>query len=146
MSQRWKTAVVVAAAGLALTACGSPGSPGAAAQEGDGGKAAEAYKVGLVYSKSGPLASYGEQYRQGFTAGLDHATRVLAAEEPALRVYALDPGDMRTQMHQDAFPGEDISDRPEPQTAVPGLVRLLDGSLPSGRYRAAELAPVAAPA
>jgi branched-chain amino acid transport system substrate-binding protein len=75
MSQRWKTAVVVAAAGLALTACGSPGSPGAAAQEGDGGKAAEAYKVGLVYSKSGPLASYGEQYRQGFAAGLEHATK-----------------------------------------------------------------------
>jgi NAD(P)-dependent dehydrogenase (short-subunit alcohol dehydrogenase family) len=72
-------------------------------------------------------------------AGLDHATRVLAAEEPALRVYALDPGDMRTQMHQDAFPGEDISDRPEPAAAVPALLRLLDGALPSGRYRAAGL-------
>jgi NAD(P)-dependent dehydrogenase (short-subunit alcohol dehydrogenase family) len=72
-------------------------------------------------------------------AGLDHATRVLAAEEPALRVYSVDPGDMRTQMHQDAFPGEDISDRPEPTVAVPALVRLLQGSLPSGRYRASEL-------
>ena len=72
-------------------------------------------------------------------AGLDHATRVLAAEEPALRVYAVDPGDMRTQMHQDAFPGEDISDRPEPTVAVPALLRLLEGSLPSGRYRASEL-------
>ena len=72
-------------------------------------------------------------------AGLDHATRVLAAEEPALRVYAVDPGDMRTQMHQDAFPGEDISDRPEPAVAVPALLRLLEGSLPSGRYRASEL-------
>ena len=72
-------------------------------------------------------------------AGLDHATRVLAAEEPGLRVYAVDPGDMRTQMHQDAFPGEDISDRPEPSTAVPALLRLLDGKLPSGRYRAAEV-------
>lgn len=72
-------------------------------------------------------------------AGLDHATRVLAAEEPGLRVYAVDPGDMRTQMHQDAFPGEDISDRPEPSVAVPALLRLLDGELPSGRYRAAEL-------
>jgi NAD(P)-dependent dehydrogenase (short-subunit alcohol dehydrogenase family) len=75
-------------------------------------------------------------------AGLDHATRVLAAEEPSLRVYAVDPGDMRTQMHQDAFPGEDISDRPEPSVAVPALLRLLQGDLPSGRYRAAELAPV----
>ena len=72
-------------------------------------------------------------------AGLDHATRVLAAEEPGLRVYAVDPGDMRTQMHQDAFPGEDISDRPEPTVAVPALLRLLEGALPSGRYRAAEL-------
>jgi NAD(P)-dependent dehydrogenase (short-subunit alcohol dehydrogenase family) len=79
-------------------------------------------------------------------AGLDHATRVLAAEEPGLRVYAVDPGDMRTQMHQDAFPGEDISDRPEPAVAVPGLLRLLEGSLPSGRYRAAELSPVGASA
>ena len=72
-------------------------------------------------------------------AGLDHATRVLAAEEPGLRVYAVDPGDMRTRMHQDAFPGEDISDRPEPSAAVPALLRLLEGELPSGRYRAAEL-------
>jgi len=79
-------------------------------------------------------------------AALDHATRVLAAEEPALRVYAVDPGDMRTQMHQDAFPGEDISDRPEPAVAVPSLLRLLEGSLPSGRYRASELAPVGASA
>ena len=68
---------------------------------------------------------------------LDHASRVLAAEEPGLRVYAVDPGDMRTQMHQDAFPGEDISDRPLPETVVPALLRLLD--LPSGRYRVAEL-------
>jgi NAD(P)-dependent dehydrogenase (short-subunit alcohol dehydrogenase family) len=73
-------------------------------------------------------------------AGLDHATRVLAAEEPALRVYAVDPGDMRTQMHQDAFPGEDISDRPEPETVVPALRRLLAGAPPSGRYRAADIA------
>ena len=72
-------------------------------------------------------------------AGLDHATRVLAAEEPTLRVYAVDPGDMRTRMHQDAFPGEDISDRPEPTVAVPALLRLLEGQLPSGRYRATEL-------
>src|SRR3954447_6622920 len=72
-------------------------------------------------------------------AALDHATRVLAAEEPALRMYAVDPGDMRTRMHQDAFPGEDISDRPEPALVVPALLGLLEGRLPSGRYRAAEL-------
>jgi hypothetical protein len=54
-------------------------------------------------------------------------------------VYAVDPGDMRTAMHQDAFPGEDISDRPEPLTAVPALVRLLEGALPNGRYRAGDL-------
>ncbi|MCW2794873.1 SDR family NAD(P)-dependent oxidoreductase [Nocardioides sp.] len=72
-------------------------------------------------------------------AGLDHASRVLAAEEPSLRVYAVDPGDMRTQMHQDAFPGADISDRPEPEHAVPALVRLLVEDLPGGRYRAEEL-------
>ena len=69
-------------------------------------------------------------------AGLDHASRVLAAEEPRLRVYAVDPGDMRTQMHQDAFPGEDISDRPEPRSVVPALLQLVDGDLPGGRYRA----------
>lgn len=73
-------------------------------------------------------------------AALDHLSRTLAAEQPELRVYAADPGDMNTAMHQEAFPGEDISDRPDPVTAVPGLLRLVDGDLPSGRYRAAELA------
>ena len=73
-------------------------------------------------------------------AALDHLTRILAAEQPALRVYAVDPGDMRTQMHQDAFPGEDISDRPEPTSVVPHLLALIDGDLPSGRYRAADVA------
>ena len=72
-------------------------------------------------------------------AGLDHVSRVLAAEEASLRVYAVDPGDMRTRMHQDAFPGEDISDRPDPAHAVPALLRLLEGRAPSGRYRAADL-------
>jgi len=74
-------------------------------------------------------------------AALDHLTAILAAEHPGLRVYAVDPGDMRTQMHQDAFPGQDISDRPPPENSVPGLLALIDGSLPSGRYRAHELAP-----
>jgi NAD(P)-dependent dehydrogenase (short-subunit alcohol dehydrogenase family) len=78
-------------------------------------------------------------------AALDHATRVLAVEEPGLRVYAVDPGDMRTQMHQDAFPGEDISDRPEPARVVPALMRLVTGDLPSGRYRAADLLDPAEP-
>jgi NAD(P)-dependent dehydrogenase (short-subunit alcohol dehydrogenase family) len=73
-------------------------------------------------------------------AALDQLSRVLAAEEPHLRVYAVDPGDMRTQMHQDAFPGEDISDRPPPEDVVPNLMALLASDLPSGRYRAAEIA------
>ena len=74
-------------------------------------------------------------------AALDHLHRVLAVEEPGLRIYQFDPGDMRTEMHQAAFPGEDIADRPEPATVVPSLRRLLDSGLPSGRYRAEELVP-----
>jgi NAD(P)-dependent dehydrogenase (short-subunit alcohol dehydrogenase family) len=73
-------------------------------------------------------------------AALDQITNILAAEQPTLRVYAFDPGDMRTAMHQAAFPGEDISDRPEPEAVVPALLRLLDERPPSGRYRAADLA------
>lgn len=76
-------------------------------------------------------------------AAFDHVSAVLAVEEPRVRVYAIDPGDMRTAMHQVAFPGEDISDRPEPETVVPALLRLLDERLPSGRYRAADLPAVA---
>jgi NAD(P)-dependent dehydrogenase (short-subunit alcohol dehydrogenase family) len=75
-------------------------------------------------------------------AALEHLTAILAAEQPALRVYWVDPGDMRTQMHQDAFPGEDISDRPPPEDSVPGLLALIEGELPSGRYRASEVAQV----
>jgi NAD(P)-dependent dehydrogenase (short-subunit alcohol dehydrogenase family) len=73
-------------------------------------------------------------------AALEQLTAILGAEHPGLRVYAVDPGDMRTAMHQAAFPGEDISDRPEPETAVPGLLELIRGDRPSGRYRAADLA------
>ncbi|HEY8625793.1 MAG TPA: SDR family oxidoreductase [Solirubrobacteraceae bacterium] len=73
-------------------------------------------------------------------AALEQLTAILGAEHPELRVYAVDPGDMRTQMHQEAFPGEDISDRPLPQESVPGLLALIDGTLPSGRYQARELA------
>ncbi|HEX6786372.1 MAG TPA: SDR family oxidoreductase [Acidimicrobiales bacterium] len=72
-------------------------------------------------------------------AALEQVSNVLAAEQPALRVYRFDPGDMRTQMHQDAFPGEDISDRPEPATVVPALLRLLAAAPPSGRYQAGAL-------
>jgi NAD(P)-dependent dehydrogenase (short-subunit alcohol dehydrogenase family) len=73
-------------------------------------------------------------------AALDQLTVVLAAEEPSLRCYAFDPCDMRTDMHQQAFPGEDISDRPEPETVVPALLRLIDERPPGGRYRASDLA------
>jgi NAD(P)-dependent dehydrogenase (short-subunit alcohol dehydrogenase family) len=78
-------------------------------------------------------------------AALDQLTAILAAEHPDLRVYAVDPGDMRTEMHQAAFPGEDISDRPPPEAVVPGLLALIGGSFASGRYRAAELATVGPP-
>jgi NAD(P)-dependent dehydrogenase (short-subunit alcohol dehydrogenase family) len=76
-------------------------------------------------------------------AALDRLTAVLAAEEPDVRIYSVDPGDLRTQMHQEAFPGEDISDRPLPEVAVPGLLTLIEGDLPSGRYRAQQLSPEA---
>jgi NAD(P)-dependent dehydrogenase (short-subunit alcohol dehydrogenase family) len=76
-------------------------------------------------------------------AALDQISAVLGAEQTSLRVYAFDPGDMRTEMHQAAFPGEDISDRAEPATVVPALLRLLEQAPPSGRYRASEVAVVA---
>jgi NAD(P)-dependent dehydrogenase (short-subunit alcohol dehydrogenase family) len=77
-------------------------------------------------------------------AALAQLTAILAAESPRLRIYAVDPGDMRTQMQQDAFPGEDISDRPPPEESVPGLLELIEGQLPSGSYRAREIVPVRA--
>jgi NAD(P)-dependent dehydrogenase (short-subunit alcohol dehydrogenase family) len=77
-------------------------------------------------------------------AALEQVTSILAAELPELRVYAVDPGDMRTQMHQEAFPGEDISDRPLPEESVPGFLELIAGDLPSGRYKARELVRVEA--
>ncbi len=76
-------------------------------------------------------------------AALDQLSAVLAVEQPDLRVYSADPGDMRTDMHQAAFPGEDISDRPLPEARVPGFVRLLEGDYPSGRYVVSELVPAA---
>jgi NAD(P)-dependent dehydrogenase (short-subunit alcohol dehydrogenase family) len=76
-------------------------------------------------------------------AALDQLTAILGAEHATLRVYAVDPGDMRTQMQQEAFPDEDISDRSPPEASVPALLGLIEGSLPSGRYRARELATAA---
>lgn len=71
-------------------------------------------------------------------AALDQISKVLSVEHPDLRIYSFDPGDMRTDMHQAAFPGEDISDRPSPEHAVPSLMRLLEQRPPSGRYAASE--------
>ncbi len=77
-------------------------------------------------------------------AALEQLSAILAAENPTFRVYWVDPGDMRTQMHQDAFPGEDIGDRPLPETSVPGFMELISGARPSGRYEARAIVPVAA--
>jgi NAD(P)-dependent dehydrogenase (short-subunit alcohol dehydrogenase family) len=73
-------------------------------------------------------------------AALDQLTAVLAVEHPTLRIYALDPGDMATDLQQQAFPGEDVSDRAAPESVVPAVMELVDGDRPSGRYRAADLA------
>jgi NAD(P)-dependent dehydrogenase (short-subunit alcohol dehydrogenase family) len=72
-------------------------------------------------------------------AALEQAGRVLAAEREDLRVLTIDPGDMCTEMHQDAYPGEDISDRPHPEVSVPGIIALIEGEQPSGRYAAREV-------
>jgi len=72
-------------------------------------------------------------------AALEHLSHILAEENPSLRVYWVDPGDMQTQMKQEAFPDEDISDRPLPEESIPGLLALIKGQMPSGRYRAREL-------
>jgi NAD(P)-dependent dehydrogenase (short-subunit alcohol dehydrogenase family) len=78
-------------------------------------------------------------------AALEQACAVLAAEEATVRVWRVDPGDLRTDMHQQAFPGEDISDRPLPETVVPGFRRLIAERMPSGRYRASDLMPATPP-
>jgi len=74
-------------------------------------------------------------------AALEQLSAVLAAERPDLRVYAVDPGDMNTQLHQEAAPGEDLSELPPAETSVPGVLVLLEGDLPSGRYAARDLVP-----
>jgi NAD(P)-dependent dehydrogenase (short-subunit alcohol dehydrogenase family) len=93
---------------------------------------------GTVVSLSSDAATEAYEGWGGYgssKAALDQLHRILAAEESLLHVYQFDPGDMRTEMHQAAFPGEDISDRPEPETAVPPLRALLESGAPSGRYR-----------
>jgi NAD(P)-dependent dehydrogenase (short-subunit alcohol dehydrogenase family) len=77
-------------------------------------------------------------------AALEQFSKVFAAEHPELKIYWVDPGDMNTQLHQEAFPGEDISDRPLPEANVPGLLHLIENNLPSGRYKAREVLEVAA--
>ena len=69
-------------------------------------------------------------------AALEQLSKVLAAEHPDLRVWWVDPGDMNTRMQQEAYPGEDVSDRPPPEDSVPGLLRLIEDRPPSGRYQA----------
>jgi NAD(P)-dependent dehydrogenase (short-subunit alcohol dehydrogenase family) len=67
-------------------------------------------------------------------AALDHQTATWAVEEPSFTWYSIDPGDMRTAMHQAAYPGEDIGDRPEPETVAPRILDILTSGRPSGRY------------
>jgi NAD(P)-dependent dehydrogenase (short-subunit alcohol dehydrogenase family) len=74
-------------------------------------------------------------------AAFEHLSAVLGVEQPGIRVLVVDPGDLRTEMHQDAFPGEDISDRPPPESIVPALIELIMSERPGGRYRVPELAP-----
>jgi NAD(P)-dependent dehydrogenase (short-subunit alcohol dehydrogenase family) len=99
----------------------------------------EGGRIVSVTSDAGAEAYEGWGGYGSSKAALDQLTAILAAENPGLRVYAVDPGDMRTEMHQRAFPGEDISDRPEPAGSVPGLLALIEGDLPSGRYAAADV-------
>src|SRR5260221_1685599 len=93
-----------------------------------------------ITSDAGVVAYEGWGGYGSSKAALDQLSNMLAAENPAWRVYWVDPGDMRTQMHQEAFPGEDISDRPLPEVSVPGLLTLITGEHPSGRYAARSLA------
>ncbi len=96
---------------------------------------------GIVLSVTSDASVEGYEGWGGYgssKAALDQLHRVLAVEVPELAIYTFDPGDMRTDMHQAAFPGEDISDRPLPEAVVPALRRLIDSGLPSGRYRAGD--------
>jgi NAD(P)-dependent dehydrogenase (short-subunit alcohol dehydrogenase family) len=105
----------------------------------------KAWKPGLrilnITSDAGVEAYPGWGGYGSAKAALEHLSRILAVENPELHVFWVDPGDMRTQMQQEAFPGEDISDRPLPEESVPGLVALLEGDYASGRYAARDLVP-----
>jgi len=102
------------------------------------------YPEGRIVNVTSDAAVEGYEGWGGYGSSkpaLEQLSNVLAAEEPAVRVYWVDPGDMNTRMQQEAFPGEDVSDRPPPEASVPGLIRLIEGDLPSGRYRARDLVP-----
>jgi NAD(P)-dependent dehydrogenase (short-subunit alcohol dehydrogenase family) len=116
-----------------LSAAGTNAAEAKAGRSGAGGMIINVSSDAAVEAYAG-WGGYGSS-----KAALDQLSAILGAEHPSLRVYALDPGDMRTEMHQQAFPGEDISDRPEPETVVPAMLRLLGDRPPSGRYRAADL-------
>jgi NAD(P)-dependent dehydrogenase (short-subunit alcohol dehydrogenase family) len=104
--------------------------------EGSGGRIVNVSSDAAVAAYEG-WGGYGSS-----KAALDQLTAVLAAEHPGIRVYSMDPGDMATDLHQQAYPGEDISDRPAPESVVPAVMRLVEGDLPSGRYAVDALAPV----
>jgi NAD(P)-dependent dehydrogenase (short-subunit alcohol dehydrogenase family) len=101
-------------------------------------------KVLNISSDAGVQAYAGWGGYGSSKAALEQLSAILAAENPQWWVYWIDPGDMRTQMQQDAYPGEDISDRPPPEASVPGLLALIEGepALPSGRYAAREVVGV----
>jgi len=120
----WETNVVAPTA--LIRSLRSSLRPGAAVINVTSDAAAEHYETWGAYAAS--------------KTALEHITLTLAAEEPDVRWWTVDPGDMRTQMHQDAFVGEDISDRPPPESVVPAFLALLDERPPSGRYRASDLA------
>lgn len=98
-------------------------------------------RILAITSDAGAEAMVGWGGYGSSKAALEHLGAVLAVENPQWHVHVVDPGDMRTVMHQEAFPGQDISDRPDPATVVPALRALIDGDLPSGRHRAADLTP-----
>ncbi len=105
-----------------------------------------AARAGVVVNVTSDAAVEGYEGWGGYgssKAALDQLGNVLAAEEPDISVYRVDPGDMNTRMHQEAFPGEDISDRPPPEESVPGIVRLVTERPPSGRYQARQPVEVA---